>query len=354
MAYSQHTNRDSTSMSREQIRKTPERLEINVKKATKAGFENEGWGIYPMQTSPRGVAIIINIENFPNWEYKRHGSHVDVENLEDLLGQMDFEVKTFKDLRSKEILSTLELAVEDPLLQKTDMFIACIMSHGKENHITCRDGIDVPIEEILRRIACIQLKDKPKLILFNACRGNRIDVGLSNMTMTDFIPDYSSMNQTKDPTWEDMLIVYSTVPGYLSYRDSNYGSWFIESLVKVFMEEACEKDLRLLLRNVKIAMSKIPHHKDHKQSMEIADRGFDKKLYFNPQLNDNHNFDKYTHVTGLKKINKDNTKEDLQVPILTNTDYSSEKGVRKPDIYHRPVLTETVQNLEKGNYKPQK
>ena len=34
------------------------------------------------------------------------------------------------------------------------------------------------------------------------------------------------------PTWEDMIIAYSTIPGYASLRDHYNGTWFIQSLVE--------------------------------------------------------------------------------------------------------------------------
>ena len=37
----------------------------------------------------------------------------------------------------------------------------------------------------------------------------------------------------KDLSWEDMVIAYSTLPGYVSNRDHYRGTWFIESICKV-------------------------------------------------------------------------------------------------------------------------
>ena len=37
----------------------------------------------------------------------------------------------------------------------------------------------------------------------------------------------------QDPGWEDRLIAHDTLPGLVSYRDINKGTWFIESLFKV-------------------------------------------------------------------------------------------------------------------------
>ena len=54
--------------------------------------------------------------------------------------------------------------------------------------------------------------------------------------MTDAVGvtvDRKRSYQVKDPTWEDMLIAYSTLPGYVANRDHYRGTWFIESLCQV-------------------------------------------------------------------------------------------------------------------------
>ena len=43
----------------------------------------------------------------------------------------------------------------------------------------------------------------------------------------------SQLYYLQDLSWEDMLIAYSTLPGYVSYRDVFRGTWFIESICKV-------------------------------------------------------------------------------------------------------------------------
>ena len=51
--------------------------------------------------------------------------------------------------------------------------------------------------------------------------------------------------------YEDMLIVYSTIPGYVSYRDELNGSWFIQVLCEVFMNYADKVHIRDLFDMVK-------------------------------------------------------------------------------------------------------
>lgn len=54
--------------------------------------------------------------------------------------------------------------------------------------------------------------------------------------------------------YEDMLIVYSTIPGFVSYRDEYNGTWFIQILCEVFMNYAHKVHVRELFDMVGIRM----------------------------------------------------------------------------------------------------
>lgn len=56
---------------------------------------------------------------------------------------------------------------------------------------------------------------------------------------------------------EDMLIVYSTIPGYVSYRDQFNGSWFIQILCEVFMNHAYKFHVQDLFSMVSRKLIKI-------------------------------------------------------------------------------------------------
>lgn len=49
---------------------------------------------------------------------------------------------------------------------------------------------------------------------------------------------------------EDIAVFQSTLPGYVSFRDSLYGSWFIQIFCEVFMKQAYRLDLVGLYNNV--------------------------------------------------------------------------------------------------------
>lgn len=52
--------------------------------------------------------------------------------------------------------------------------------------------------------------------------------------------------------YSDMLVVQSTLPGYVSYRDSITGSWFIQILCKTFMNHAYTNHIQDLFNMVNI------------------------------------------------------------------------------------------------------
>jgi hypothetical protein len=43
-------------------------------------------------------------------------------------------------------------------------------------------------------------------------------------TDTNLFGDFGGMNKAR-PTWEDMIIAYSTIPGFASIRDHDKGTW---------------------------------------------------------------------------------------------------------------------------------
>ena len=37
----------------------------------------------------------------------------------------------------------------------------------------------------------------------------------------------------REPTWEDILVAYATIPGFVANRNLYRGTWFIELICKV-------------------------------------------------------------------------------------------------------------------------
>ena len=90
------------------------------------------------------------------------------------------------------------------------------------------------------------------------------------------------------PSEADYLLAYATIPGYVSWRNNQNGSWFVSALVSVFMEMADKVHLLDMLTEVnrRVAEEFESTSGKRKQVPEPVSR-LRKRLYFNPG---NHNY----------------------------------------------------------------
>ena len=90
------------------------------------------------------------------------------------------------------------------------------------------------------------------------------------------------------PLEADFLYAYSTVPGYYSWRNSTDGSWFIQSLIEVFHENAKKMDILRMLTRVNAMISTFksrnnnPFTRNKRQVASIVSM-LRKDLYFFPE-----------------------------------------------------------------------
>ena len=54
-----------------------------------------------------------------------------------------------------------------------------------------------------------------------------------------------------------MLVSYSTIPGHISIRHEEMGSWYVSAIVDVFSEFAADRDIHSLLTKVNRKVSKM-------------------------------------------------------------------------------------------------
>lgn len=206
---------------------------------------------YNMCHEYRGMAIIINNEHFLDPSLKaRDGTHVDKRELEKVLKQLGFEVKEYLDLCYTDIMSRMKrIALRDH--SQCDCILVVILSHGKLGFIHARDTC-YPLESILNLFSskeCPTLAGKPKLFFIQACQGVCKDPGFPVHT-----PDGIDESNNDDshmgyrmPLHGDFLVAFATIPGFVSYRNSLDGSWFIESLCQELRSQGKSRDILTLL-----------------------------------------------------------------------------------------------------------
>merc|ERR1719422_1431901 len=256
---------------------------------------------YEMYRRPRGLALIIDIEVYENdVQERRYGSHVDVENMKSLLQGLEFDVTVHKNLQLGSFFKEITEFCCNKMHQEADMTVVVILSHGKDGVVYAADGQSINMEyiyEFFNNRNCPLLRGKPKFFIVQACRGDRPDHGVEEEggevhggakkrraeALDGIAGDVGDVCKAR-PTWEDMIIAYSTIPGYASLRDHQHGTWFVQSLVEVFMTHAHDTELVDLLRMTSERLSHFTNEQGEKQTCNVEMRHLYKRIYFNPGL----------------------------------------------------------------------
>ncbi|KAK6735597.1 hypothetical protein RB195_018672 [Necator americanus] len=225
--------------------------------------------IYANFSSPKGLCLIINNENFASMP-RRQGTEIDCANLRNLFEQMDYSVVIQNDLTCKEMLSHVRKFANDPFHSQASSAILVVLTHGERDQLLGVGGDEdvlsvYPVLEALNARNAPLLSGKPKLIFIQACRGDRRDTGVVYMDQSDAPRQHPdslfglfkcirtpSVVETTSlrPRESDFVIAYATPPTYVSWRNSLRGSWFIQAICEVFAKHARDMDLLQLLTRV--------------------------------------------------------------------------------------------------------
>uniref|UniRef100_A0A3B3C6K6 Caspase-6 n=1 Tax=Oryzias melastigma TaxID=30732 RepID=A0A3B3C6K6_ORYME len=247
---------------------------------------------YKMNHKRRGLALIFNQENFffRLKLSKRTGTNADCDNLEKRLEELNFDVKTYDDEGQKEVLNAIHEAAEEDH-SDADCFLLVFLSHGKDNYVYTHDGM-INIQDIIHAFRgdnCPSLVGKPKIFIFQACRGDKPDTPVVASGATDHqevinkvVIDASALNTL--PAAADFIMCFSVAEGFFSLRDTNNGSWYIQDLCELLEKYGHQLEFTeiLTLVNRKVSMRSVrmrKHPKAVKQVPCFASM-LTKKLYF--------------------------------------------------------------------------
>ncbi|XP_053625595.1 caspase-6-like isoform X2 [Plodia interpunctella] len=297
--------------------------------------------IYPVGRARRQrVMLLYTYMHFEHdIEHTRRGADRDSDNLKLLFHELGFTCASFFDHKKEETMASLR-ELRSTLAGATCVFVV-VSSHGydrlgsSDNYFRCRDGQLISLYEFIEHFsnkALPKLRGVPKVFIFQTCRGNkdqddpfapalvRDGRALDNRrggqdlnsnsrggsTLDDHAsakldndcsqgdavsydghrrvqaqPDGSSDgSQQSSRIFSDILIAHSTVPGYVSNRNPEEGSWYIQTLCRVFAAHAHHRHVEELLTLVDQQMET----RYHRQTSSVDKWGFNCRLYLMPGL----------------------------------------------------------------------
>ncbi|NWJ12154.1 CASP1 protein, partial [Crypturellus undulatus] len=220
----------------------------------------------PAETRTRRALLICNIE-FEHLR-KRHGAEKDVEGMTKLLEELGYKVEINLNLTSQEMARVLKEFAHCKEHQNSDSTFLVLMSHGVRAGICgtrSRDGnTDIlsldTIYETFNNKHCQVLLGKPKVLIIQACRGEKDgsvlvrDTDSPKRAGASLTPrsavELESDTIQKVHLESDFACLYSSTPDTVAWRCPLNGSIFIQHLIKQFRNCAHNSHLREIFRKV--------------------------------------------------------------------------------------------------------
>ncbi|KAL2079326.1 hypothetical protein ACEWY4_025070 [Coilia grayii] len=228
------------------------------------------------------LALIINNVEFEHIS-DRSGAEIDECSMRILLELLGYTVVTLRDLTSQGMEAALEDFSRRGEHLGSDSCFVVLMSHGTQEGICGVSYSDdqedqdiLPVSSIFRHLntpGCPALRDKPKVILIQACRGGED----GSVLVADSAPMARPRKQHRE---KDFICMRSCTPDTVSYRDPRKGSVFIQTVVDTLNNHAHEEHIEELLRKVqKTFKDKYPDQMPCKDRTTLL-----KKFYLFPGL----------------------------------------------------------------------
>uniref|UniRef100_A0A4X2LAR8 Uncharacterized protein n=2 Tax=Vombatus ursinus TaxID=29139 RepID=A0A4X2LAR8_VOMUR len=215
-------------------------------------------------TRARLALIICNIM----FDYldERHGAHLDIWEMWKLLENLGYSVVVKTNLTAQEMESVLKEVADCPEHWCSDSTFLVFMSHGLLNGICGKTHTKQEpdllatdtIFQIFNDNSCPGLKGKPKVIIIQACRGEKLGITYvmdASETLADTpkqpLQDYSSSTSLEQKCMEkDFILFCSTTPHNVSWRVDIRVSVFINALIYCFQQYAWCCHLEEVFRKV--------------------------------------------------------------------------------------------------------
>ncbi|XP_072099149.1 caspase-1-B-like isoform X1 [Mobula birostris] len=218
--------------------------------------------IYPVlsKNNRKRLALIINNIEFMDPKMARRGAEVDEEQMQKLLNGFGYGVERHNNLTAEEMKKALtEFSNREEHMQSDSTFVV-LMSHGLRDKICGKLHSDSEedtfhidqIFDILNNKNCKGLRGKPKVIIIQACRGGNLGHAYVSDSAT---PEPHIDYEEEGPFYQvhresDFICFYSTTPDSVALRHVEKGSIFIQHLIDVMRQNACNDHIEELFFKV--------------------------------------------------------------------------------------------------------
>ncbi|XP_054295031.1 caspase-1-like [Pongo pygmaeus] len=234
------------------------------------------------KSSRTRLALIICNEEFDSLS-KITGAEVDIIGMTMLLQNLGYKVDVKRNLTAWEMTTELEAFAHHPEHKTSDSTFLVFLSHGVREGICGKKySKQVPdilqLNEIFKMLNsknCPSLKDKPKVIIFEACRGEnrgmvlvkdslRVSENISLPTLGDFEDDAIKKAHIE----KDFIAFCSSTSDNVSWSHPTKGSVFIMRLIEHLQEYACSCDVEEIFHRVRLSFEQ----PDDKAQMPSTER----------------------------------------------------------------------------------
>uniref|UniRef100_G1Q520 Caspase-1 n=1 Tax=Myotis lucifugus TaxID=59463 RepID=G1Q520_MYOLU len=221
--------------------------------------------IYPIKERKdrTRLALIICNREFDHLQ-PRKGAELDITGMKELLVGLGYSVIVEENLTAKEMEKVLVAFAARPEHRTSDSTFLVFMSHGLLDRLCGTQHSDenpdvLPYDTIFRIFNnrnCPSLKDKPKVIIVQACRGG------NSKGHEVFAVDCDSPENLEDDAVykahveKDFIAFCSSTPHNVSWRDTSKGSLFITQLIRCFQMYSWHWHLEEVFRKVQLSFEK--------------------------------------------------------------------------------------------------
>ncbi|KAK7486094.1 hypothetical protein BaRGS_00022703 [Batillaria attramentaria] len=232
--------------------------------------QNQDEAPYKMESSPRGMVLIINIEIFLHPEKLKHRPETQMDEkslltlFRDVLG---FKVNVHRNCTKQEMVNALQSFANQTELHRVDSCVVIVMSHGGKGDIIYGADGDIvngvpqegtfmytsEIQSYFTSSKCPAMRGKPKLFIVQACRGDMEDTigGPRPFRPARDVAVEDPTQVRHNPEEADMYILSAAVENYVAYRGV-----FVQLLCEIFRNYAESKHIKDLATMVHRQMGK--------------------------------------------------------------------------------------------------